>query len=78
MAYIGADPWSLKAIINTSCANFNGGICRICAEVCDSSAIDFEIRDRAAAIPKINLDKCTGCGQCYRRCPKRSIRIKPV
>lgn len=78
MAYIGADPWSLKAIVDTSCVNFDGGVCRICAEVCDDAAIDFEIRDRAAAIPKIDLDKCTGCGQCYRHCPKRSIRIKPV
>lgn len=78
LAHVGADPWPLKAIISTTCVNFEGGVCRVCAEVCDSSAIDFEIRDRAAAIPIIDLDKCTGCGHCYRHCPKRSIRIKPV
>jgi ferredoxin-type protein NapF len=78
MAFIGAEPWSLKATINQFCVNHDGGICRICAGVCENAAIRFHVRDSAAVCPEIDLEKCTGCGQCYRSCPTRAIRIKPV
>lgn len=77
MAYIGTQPWSLKATISQSCVNFHGGVCRICADACESNAISFCVSDIASAMPVIDLDNCTGCGQCYRHCPKKAIRVKP-
>jgi ferredoxin-type protein NapF len=78
MAFIGTEPWPLKAIINRFCVNHDGGVCRICADDCEHFAISFQVRDSASAFPEIDLDKCTGCGQCYRSCPKRAIRVQPV
>ena len=76
LAYIGTQPWSLKATIGQSCVNFHGGVCRICADACDANAISFRVSDVASAVPVIDTDSCTGCGQCYRHCPKRAIRVK--
>ncbi|MFQ3630028.1 ATP-binding protein [Roseiflexus sp.] len=27
------------------------------------------------ALPVIDLDRCTGCGQCVRRCPTRAVEL---
>lgn len=78
LAFIGTEPWSLKATITRSCVNYHEGLCRICAEACAYSAIRFQVSDKASAIPEIDLDNCTGCGQCYRICPQRAIRVKPA
>jgi len=76
LAHIGDHPWSMKASINQSCVNYHGGVCRICADSCEANAISFRVSDVASALPVIDLDSCTGCGQCYRHCPKRAIRVK--
>lgn len=78
IAYIGTQPWSLKATINRSCVNFNGGVCRICADSCGESAISIRVSDKATTFTEIDFDRCTGCGQCYRSCPSRAIRITPA
>ena len=78
MAFIGDYPWSVKAQITESCINYSGIVCRICADTCISSAISFRINSGAAVIPEIDLDACTGCGECYRHCPKKAIKVIPI
>lgn len=78
IAYIGTQPWSLKATINQSCVNFNGGVCTICADSCAESAISIRVSGNATASTEIDLERCTGCGHCYHQCPRGAIRIKPA
>ena len=43
--------------------------CRMCEKVCESGAVT--ITDNIA---HINAEKCTGCGKCAEKCPKKIIR----
>ena len=78
MAFIGENPWLVKARITKSCINYSGIVCQICANACNDSAIHFRINSDAAVIPEIDLDACTGCGECYRHCPKKAIQVNPI
>ena len=76
LAFIGEEPWSLKAKISERCVNYHAGVCRICADVCVAGAITLCVGDTTGALPEVDLDSCTGCGECYRACPRRAISIK--
>ena len=68
-------PWDLKAHFLDSCLSLNAVICRSCGEACDERAIRFELRTGGNALPALNQDTCTGCGECVSVCPNDSIRI---
>ena len=78
MDFIGSEPWSVKAVITDSCVNYKGTVCQMCSGSCGENAIKFAIRCGGIAIPEIDPLSCTGCGECYRSCPKYAIQIKPV
>lgn len=78
MEFLGADPWSVKAVITESCVNFKGIVCQMCSGSCGENAIKFSVRLSSIATPEIDPLSCTGCGECYRSCPKRAIQVKPV
>ncbi|MBR2743220.1 MAG: RnfABCDGE type electron transport complex subunit B [Clostridia bacterium] len=44
--------------------------CRMCTKVCESGAIT--VTDNLA---KIDYSKCTECGKCVEKCPKKIIKI---
>ncbi len=74
MAFIGIDPWNLKAVVMDSCVNHNGIVCQQCMGACSNRAIEFRVTGAATA-PEIDWAACTGCGECYRHCPVTAIRI---
>lgn len=44
--------------------------CTLCTKQCDSGAITVENN-----IAHIDYEKCTGCGKCAEKCPKKVIRM---
>lgn len=71
----GAQPWSLRAEINSSCLSLNSVDCRACGDACEPRAIRFQLRVGAVAMPQLDSDSCTGCGACIGVCPVQSIEI---
>ena len=46
--------------------------CNICVDACPSRAI---LMNRIIDIPKVDWDKCTGCGNCVALCPGLAIFV---
>jgi len=64
-----------RFIINPeSCVAHNGVICFSCKEPCIDDAILFN----GMFNPVIDMDLCTGCGYCFRRCPTMAIKYTPT
>ena len=52
--------------------------CSICARECQFEAIEFVWNEEAYAnIPKVDEDKCTGCGRCIVFCPGIDAFLEP-
>ena len=68
-------PWTLKAVIASTCLAEQGVVCRSCGEVCDERAIRFRLRVGGAAQPQLETELCTGCGRCVGVCPVRAVAI---
>ncbi len=78
MEFIGAEPWTVKAVITEHCVNFNGTVCQMCSAGCPFNAIKFRVHSGNMTLPEIDLEECNGCGDCYRSCPKLAIDIKQL
>lgn len=78
MDFIGAEPWKVKAVISEFCVNYKGTVCQMCSNGCGINAIKFRVHAGGVSLAEIDLDNCTGCGDCYRSCPKKAIDIKIV
>ena len=73
-------PVPYYADVNVACSSLEKGAplrklcdigclgCRICEKICQSGAIAVE--DNLA---RIDFDKCTGCGDCAEKCPRKLI-----
>jgi len=72
----GQAPWLWRADIGNQCLAARRIECRVCGEVCDAGAIRFRPTLRGVALPEMNPDTCTGCGQCVPICPTRAIQMK--
>jgi len=70
-----AQPWFIKAEINSKCITYHGTICRTCGEACDDGAIRFKLEPGKVAEPLLSTDKCTGCGFCIAMCPVDAVVI---
>lgn len=68
-------PWDLVAVIGDGCLAEQNVVCRTCGEACEANAIRFVPRIGGVAIPQLNIDNCTGCGQCLAPCPTRAIAM---
>ncbi len=69
-------PWSLTANITQDCLAMQDIVCRSCADICNESAIIFQLKAGATATPHINAAVCNGCGFCYATCPQQAIVLK--
>lgn len=56
--------------------------CMDCAEACPYGAIEVRGRGRGVECPKINQEKCRGCGACRNVCPAtrlgNAVQIEPL
>jgi ferredoxin-type protein NapF len=55
-----------------------GIVCRACEDRCEMGAIRFIPRAGHPALPKIDLARCTNCGECATVCPAQAIALRPT
>ncbi len=67
-------PWSLRAQVGEACLASRGIVCSSCRDACGESAIAFP-PTRAVPMPRIESDRCTGCGACVPACPATAISL---
>ena len=71
-------PWLLKASILPACLSLNAVVCRSCGEACEERSISFKLEPGGIARPQLDIETCTGCGECFAVCPVKSVEISPV
>jgi ferredoxin-type protein NapF len=74
-AFLGMDPWPVKALVSDRCVNRQGVLCRECGSACSDQAIRFAVTAQGV-LAEVDEAVCTGCGACYRACPKRAIEMR--
>ena len=50
-------------------------VCRTCGEICAHDAIRFSPRLGGAALPVLDSERCTGCGDCLPICPNSALNL---
>jgi ferredoxin-type protein NapF len=70
-------PWQLDIKIKSNCLAMNQVVCQSCQDSCEPEAISFEYLQSKTPQPKIELDKCNGCGACISICPQSAIELTP-
>ncbi len=70
-------PWRLRVEIRDTCLAQRRVLCRSCGDACDERAIRFALQVGGIARPRIDGDRCTGCGFCVGVCPVQALKIEP-
>lgn len=68
-------PWRVK--VSEACLNQKGVECRVCGDACDARALLFKPALGGISKLQIDLDACTGCGECVAVCPVEAIVVGP-
>lgn len=66
-------PWRVK--VSDACLTRHGVECRLCGDTCDTRALRFERAPGGIAQLHIELDLCTGCGDCIAICPVKALSV---
>jgi len=72
---INQPPWSVKATISDKCLCYQGIVCAVCYDQCESEAILFKPKIGGVSEPELIIEKCTGCGACNLPCPTNAIEL---
>jgi ferredoxin-type protein NapF len=72
-----AAPASAKPVAHIAphCLANDNAVCRSCGDACPVNAIRFRPRLGGAALPEIDTEKCTACGDCVAPCPVAAVTI---
>ena len=70
-----ATPWAWRVHITERCLAQRQVECRVCGEVCDHAAIRFRPQLGRVTQPLVEVDACTGCGECVSRCPVKAMEL---
>ena len=70
--------WPWRAAIQTNCLSFQGVACRACEDACEPRAIRFRLMTAGRAVPEIDRNTCSGCGECAFTCPAQAVRFERV
>lgn len=70
-----ADRSRLRPQIAPHCLALRHVECRICGEACDARALRFPPRLGGIAVPVLDTDACTGCGDCVAPCPAGALAL---
>jgi len=72
----GSEPRkSPRATIGPACLASRGVHCQCCADACPEQAIGFTPRLGGPPLPRLDADRCTGCGDCIASCPAGAIAL---
>ncbi|WP_354545482.1 ferredoxin-type protein NapF [Roseovarius sp. MBR-78] len=70
------DTWPWRAVILPSCLSRQGISCRACEDACEPRAIRFRLQTGGRAVPVLDMDLCTGCGECASACPAKAVAFE--
>lgn len=70
-----SEPFHWRVKVSGTCLTRHGVECRVCGDSCDSRALRFVPAHGGIAQLQIDLDCCTGCGDCVGTCPVKAISL---
>jgi ferredoxin-type protein NapF len=68
-------PKPARAMIGSACLTRQGVHCQSCADACPEQAIGFTPRIGGPPLPRVEANRCTGCGDCVAACPASAITV---
>ncbi|WP_343561399.1 ferredoxin-type protein NapF [Kiloniella sp. b19] len=68
-------PWSLVATINDACLLKAAIDCRLCTDICEPRALQFDLRIRPVGAVSVDTELCNGCGACLTTCANSAILL---
>lgn len=71
-------PWQLKAVLQNTCLLHQGVTCRSCTDVCEISALRFDLHSGPVGQVKVDATRCNGCGACLSMCPVSAITLQTI
>ena len=71
----GQDVRAPHARVAEGCLARHGVVCQSCRDACPEGAISFRPTLGRVATPAIDVDACTGCGDCVAPCPVAAIDV---
>ena len=63
-------------VIGDNCLAHDKIYCESCRDVCEAGAIKFKLQLGQVPLPFIQMEVCTGCGDCIPSCPVSAIRTR--
>lgn len=72
---VSGPAWAIKAAISDACILNIGVSCRLCTDVCEVSALEFDLSHRPVGKVLVNQEACTGCGACVAACTFSAISV---
>ncbi len=70
-----APPWSWVARVGASCLGHQGVVCMTCQDACPEQAITHRPVQGGAGMPRVDADRCSGCGACVAPCPTGALAL---